>query len=110
VGYFVHGLRKWGWLFPALICASFAVIMWMSVNDQEDSPLMVTPLFLSIAVPFYIGFALDRSRWELLIPAYVLTMIMLFTLTSDSDYEGTVVMSLFAFSPGGFLQRLAWYH
>ncbi len=96
VGYLIHGLRKWGWLFPALICASFAVSIWMSVNDQEDSLLMVTLLFLSIAVPFYVGFALDRSRWGLLIPAYVLTMIMIFTLTSDSDYEGALVMSLFA--------------
>ena len=44
VGYIVHGLRKWGWLFPALICASFAVIMWMSINDQEDSAMIVIPL------------------------------------------------------------------
>lgn len=111
VGYIIHGLRKWGWLFPALICASFAVIMWMSVNDLEDSPLMVAPLFLSIAVPFYVGFALDRTRWGLLIPAYVLTMIMIFTLSSDSDYEGAVVMSLFAlpFFVAYFWSKKNWW-
>jgi hypothetical protein len=111
VGYFVHGLRKWGWLFPSLICAAFSVIMWMSVYDLEDSPLMVTSLFLSIAVPFYIGFALDRSRWGLLIPAYVLTMIMIFTLTSDSEYEGAVVMSLFAlpFFVAYFWSKKNWW-
>jgi hypothetical protein len=122
VGYFLHGLRKWGWLFPTLICAAFAVMMWMSINNMEDSPLMGLPIFASIALPFYVGFACEpKHRW-LLVPAFILTMIMILTLTSDSDYEGTVVMSLFAlpffvayfwskknwwaFIPGGFFATI----
>jgi hypothetical protein len=122
VGYFVHGLRKWGWLFPALICAAFAAMMWMSINNLDDSPLMGLPLFASFALPFYVGFACEPKHKWLLAPAFILTMIMIFTLTSDSDYEGTVVMSLFAlpffvayfwskknwwaFIPGGFFATI----
>jgi hypothetical protein len=122
LAYFIHGLRKWGWLFPALFCAAMVIIFWMSINNMEDSPLLGLPLFGSFALPFYIGFACEpKHRW-LLIPAFILTTIMIFTLTSDSDYEGTVVMSLFAlpffvayfwskknwwaFIPGGFFATI----
>lgn len=122
IAYFVHGVRKWGWLFPALICAAFAVMMWMSINNMEDSPLMVLPIFASFALPFYVGFICEPKLKWLLIPAYILTVIMIFSLTSDSEYEGTIVMSLFAlpffvayfwskknwwaFIPGGFFATI----
>jgi hypothetical protein len=122
VGYFIHGLRKWGWLFPALIFAALAFTMWMSINNMEDSPLIGIPIFASFALPFYIGFICEPKHWWLLVPAYFLTMLMIFTLTSESDYEGIIVMSLFAlpffiayiwskknwwaFIPGGFFATI----
>jgi hypothetical protein len=122
IGYFVHGVRKWGWLFPALFCAAMPLTLWMSINNMEDSPLMALPILASVALPFYVGFAMDRKHWGLLAPAFILTMVMIITLSSDSDYEGTVVMSLFAlpffvayfwskknwwaFIPGGFFATI----
>jgi hypothetical protein len=122
ISYLVNGLRKWGWLFPALFCAAMALTMWMSINNMEDSPLAGVSILASFALPFYIGYACEPKRKVLLVPAFILTMIMLLTLTGDSDYEGTVVMSLFAlpfivayfwskknwwaFIPGGFFATI----
>jgi hypothetical protein len=122
IAYFVNGFRKWGWLIPALICAAMALTIWMSINNMEDSPLMGVPILLSVALPFYIGFAIEPRHKGLLIPAFILTVVMILTLASDSDYEGTVVMALFAlpflvayfwskknwwaFIPGGFFATI----
>jgi len=122
ISYLVNGLRKWGWLFPALFCAAMALTMWMSINNMEDSPLAGISILASFALPFYVGYACEPKRKGLLVPAFILTMIMLLTLTGDSDYEGTVVMSLFAlpffvayfwskknwwaFIPGGFFATI----
>jgi hypothetical protein len=83
IGYFVHGLRKWGWLFPALICAAFAALMWMSINNMDDSPLMIVLILLSVAIPFYVGFIVDRKHWGLLIPAVSATLFMILLLVDE---------------------------
>lgn len=94
--YLVSGLRKWGWLFPILICASMPITLWMSINKMDDSPLMGLPILLSIALPFYVGFALDHKRWGLFIPAIILTVVMLLTLINDTHLEDAGVMFIFA--------------
>ncbi len=57
VCYLVNGLRKWGWLFPVLICAAMSLTLWMSINNMEDTPWIGLPILASIALPFYVGFA-----------------------------------------------------
>jgi hypothetical protein len=95
--YFIHGLKKWGWLFPALICAAMAFTMWMSINDMEDSPFIIGSMLVSVAIPFYVGFALNRKQRGLLIPAVIATLAMIFFLIADSDLgQGAGVMFLFA--------------
>ena len=41
LGYFLSGVRKWGWLFPALICAALALTMWMSTTYIVPSFMVV---------------------------------------------------------------------
>jgi hypothetical protein len=83
VSYFVHGLRKWGWLFPALICAAFAALMWMSINNKDDSPMMIVLILLGVAIPFYVGFIVDRKHWGLLIPAVSATLFVILLLVDE---------------------------
>jgi len=112
IGYFIHGLRKWGWLFPALFCAAMAITMWMSINDMQDSPLMMVPLLASIAVPFSVGYALHRKQLGLLIMAFISTSLMLFFVVADSNLgDGTGVFFVFAlpFFIIYFLSQKNWW-
>jgi len=96
IAYFVNGLRKWGWLFPALICAAISLNIWMSINNMEDTPWIGLPILASFALPFYVGYIIEpKNRW-LLIPAFILTMVMVISMATDSDYEGVVVMFTFS--------------
>jgi hypothetical protein len=94
LSYFLNGVRRWGWLFPAFIFAALALTMWMAIRDMEGSFIGV-PILASIALPFYIGFALNRKRWGLLIPAFVLTVITLVALMADTvrgEWLGALVL------------------
>lgn len=66
------------------------------MNNMEDTAWIGLPILASIALPFYAGFALEpKHRW-LLIPAFITTMIMIISMSTDSDYEGVVVMFTFS--------------
>jgi hypothetical protein len=111
IAYFVNGFRKWGWLFPALICAAISLTIWMSNNNMEDTPWIGIPILASIALPFYVGFALEPKNRKLLIPAFILTMVMIISLFTDSDYEGVLVMFTFSlpFFAAYFWSRKNWW-
>ena len=98
LSYFLDGIHKWGWLFPALICAALALTLAMATSGLEGSFLGV-PILASIALPFYIGFAMERNRWGLLIPAFVLTVISVITLIAET-VRGEWIGALVLFSIG----------
>ena len=96
LSYFLDGVKKWGWLFPALIFAALAVTGWLAINHFEGSYLG-TPILLGIAIPFYVGFLVNRRNRGLLIPAWILTILSLITLLADWT-EGSWIGSLFLFA------------
>ncbi len=96
IAYFIHGIRKWGWLFPALGCAAVAITIQMSTNGMDDSSLIGVPVLLSLALPFYVGFAMNRKYWGLVIPAGILTMVAAIALISDSGLIDIGVFFIFA--------------
>jgi|GEM_PF-1228690 len=111
VCYLLNGLRKWGWLFPILFCAAVSLTIWMSMNNMEDTPWIGVPVLASFALPFYVGFALEpKHRW-LLIPAFIMTMVMILSMSTESDYEGPVVMFTFSlpFFAAYFWSRKNWW-
>lgn len=81
--YVLNGLKKWGWLFPAFIFAALAVTTWMAISGMEGSYLG-TPILAAIALPFFVGYLLDRKAWGLLFPAFILTAVALTTLLVDN--------------------------
>jgi len=111
VCYLVNGLRKWGWLFPILVCAAMAITLWMITQNMDETPWIGLPFLASFALPFYVGFALEPKHKWLLIPAFTLTMVMILSMSTDSDYEGPVVMFTFSlpFFGAYFWSRKNWW-
>jgi len=96
VAYFVSGIRNWGMLFPALIFLAISLTIWFSDRGEVGSWIGM-PVLLSVAIPFYVGFLLDRKAWALLIPAWVLTVISFVTLTAETN-NGTLIGGLFLYA------------
>jgi len=96
LSYFLNGVRQWGWLFPALVLAALSATIWMAEN-HFDGALMGTPILASVAIPFFIGYLVDRKNWGLLIPAWVMTVLTVITLLVDRA-QGTLIGGLFLLS------------
>jgi hypothetical protein len=98
LSYIVNGFKQWGWLFPTLIFAALSLTIWMT-NRNLTGSFLGSPILAAVALPFYVGFAIDRRNWGLLIPAWVLTMLTIITLLADQEV-GTLIGGLFLFSVG----------
>ncbi len=96
LGYFVNGLRRWGWLFPAFIFAAVSLTIWMSDRGLNGS-FVGMPVLLSVALPFYVGFISDHRNWGLLIPAWVMTVLAFVTLTAGL-VNGNLIGALFLYA------------
>lgn len=94
LAYFLHGEGKWGWLFPALGCAAMALTIWMEDIGMYGS-ITAVPLFASAALPFFVGFAVDRKHRWLLIPATFLTAFTIFLLIADVAQEDWAGVAFF---------------
>lgn len=98
LAYLLHGVSKWGWLFPACACAATALMIWMETRAIEGS-ITAVPLFAGAALPFFVGFAVNRKRRGLLIPATLLTAFTIFLLiegTVPGDWSGAIFFFLLA--------------
>jgi hypothetical protein len=94
VCYLLAGVRQWGWLFPALLFAALALIVGVLVDNHSDEMIAMT-ILLSLGIPFYVGYLLDRKQWGLLIPAWVMTVISVIPALSESpnsDLIGAIVL------------------
>jgi hypothetical protein len=96
LSYFLSGIRNWGWLFPALIFATLALTIGMILGNP-DSSIIAVPFLLSIGIPFYIGYFLNRKHWGLLIPAWILTVVAVIPILSES-INSDLVGALFLFA------------
>jgi hypothetical protein len=111
--YFLNGVRNWGWLFPALIFAAISLTIWMADRNLTGA-FMGMPVQLAIAIPFYVGFALDRKAWGLLIPAWVLTVTAFVTLVADLA-QGTLIGAVVLYAAAApflvvfLLKRARWW-
>jgi len=92
-------VRNWGWLFPALIFASLALVLTLAEKGYDD-PLMGAPILASVAIPFYVAFGWEpRKNWWALIPAWVMTVLTLIVFLAER-VPGEIIGSLFLFAIG----------
>lgn len=95
--YFLSGIRQWPWLFPAMIFGALALTIGLSEIGVQ-SAIVAAPILLSIAIPFYVAYAVDiqKNAWAL-IPGWVLTAITLVTVAADR-IPGEAIATLVMFS------------
>jgi hypothetical protein len=94
LSYFLSGVRNWGWLFPALIFASVALTVSI-ILEKPDNPIIAFPFLLGTAIPFYVGYTLNRRQWGLLIPAWALSVLPIIPSLSERinpDLLGSLVL------------------
>jgi hypothetical protein len=96
--YFIQGKQEFGWLFPAFIMAGVAVTILLGDRGYNEAWVGM-PVLASVALPFYCIFALNRSNWWALIPAWVMTVIAMITLIADR-MPGEVIGAMVLFSIG----------
>ena len=87
--YFLAGMKKWGWLIPALLFAALALVIGLFLDHPNDY-MVALPILLSIGIPFYVGYFVDRKNWGLLIPAWVMTVIPIILVLANSAYPDLV--------------------
>lgn len=63
--------EKWMLVISYAMLAIAGLIGLLTLGLLPD-PYVATYVLLSIALPFFVAFLFDRTRWSLLIPAYVL--------------------------------------
>jgi hypothetical protein len=94
LSYFLSGVRNWGWLFPALIFAALALTINTIIKDP-DSSIIAIPFLLSIAIPFYVSYFVNRKHWGLLILAWALTVLPIIPSLNERinpDLLGSMVL------------------
>jgi hypothetical protein len=93
--YFLQGVRAWGWLFPAVMCAALALIIGLSGTQLGDA-ISGAPVLLAIAIPFLVAFVLEPKKgWWALIPAWVmicLTLVVFFESSFSGNFIGAFVL------------------
>ncbi len=110
--YFLAGTKKWGWLLPAFVLAGMAVDLSTELYHTFLSQINGVPIMIGIALWFLTGFLIDRKRWGLLIPAYILVIAAvqteINTILLPNILRGQSVPFLLAFSSGaGMMIMLA---
>jgi hypothetical protein len=74
-GVYLTDRSQWGLLIPAYVLWAVAgLITLVTLNVLRDESV-ATYVLAAIALPFLVAFLRDRSRWGLLIPAYVLLAV-----------------------------------
>jgi uncharacterized membrane protein HdeD (DUF308 family) len=72
--YAMDRTEKWMLIISYAMLAVAGLVALLALELLAD-PYVATYVLLSIALPFFVAFLYDRSRWGLLIPAYVLLVI-----------------------------------
>lgn len=94
--YFINGIRKWGWLIPAFSCAAVSGTILLS-RTTIAGEWIATLLVGAVTVPFLVGYLLDRSRWGLLIPTFILAFVALIppiSMILAGEWMGTFIVGM----------------
>lgn len=72
--YAIDRTAKWMLIISYAMLAVAGLVALLALEVLQD-PYVATYVLLAIALPFFAAFFFDRTRWSLLIPAYVLSVV-----------------------------------
>ncbi len=96
--YAMDRTEKWLLIISYAMLAVAGLVTLLTLEVLDD-PYVATYVLLAIALPFLVAFLLDRTRWGLLIPFYVLMAVGVFVPLTELgvlDDNLTVTYILFA--------------
>jgi hypothetical protein len=98
-GIYLTDRSQWGLLIPAYVLWAVAgLIALVTLNVLRDEAV-ATYVLAAIALPFLVAFLRDRSRWGLLIPAYVLLAVgVMIVLTERGVLSDLLIPSYVLFA------------
>lgn len=99
--YYLSGVEKWGWLFPACIFAGITLVVLLTqIFPEPQGGWVAAPILLSIAAPFLVKYFQNPRKHDwALIPAYVLAAVTLIAALADviqGELMATFVLLLIA--------------
>jgi len=74
-GIYLMDRSQWGLLVPAYVLWAVAGLIALTTLNILRDEFIATYVLAAVALPFLVAFLRDRSRWGLLIPAYVLLVV-----------------------------------
>ena len=84
VTFLQSGCSRWGLLIPAYILLAISIMVPLLEMGVLDGIFIAVYVFFAIAIPFFVGYAIDTKRWWALIPSGVSTMIGLSFLIAEN--------------------------
>lgn len=90
--------EKWLLIISYTMLAVAGLVTLLTLGVLDD-PFVPTYVLLAIALPFVVAFLLDRTKWGLLIPAYVLLVVgVMVPLTDLGVINDFLIVSLILFA------------
>jgi hypothetical protein len=81
--YFAAGVKNWEMLIPAGIFGGLAITSALVAKGVDD-PVMASPIFIGIGLPFIVAFIIDgRRNWWALIPTGAMAFLTLVLFAVD---------------------------
>ena len=112
LAYFLHGIRKWGWLFPALFCTALTVMIGVEQSGMEETNTAAL-LFTGWALPFFAGYIVSRKRWLLVLGIFLILFaaFLLFSAMKNGDWAGVAFFGMLVLSllAAYFLLNRPWW-
>jgi hypothetical protein len=93
---FVRDRAQWWALIPAYVLLVVAVMIGLTESGLLDDELVASYVLFTIAIPFFVVYARNRSQWWFLIPGGILAIVGLSFLIAEGavEYIGALVLVL----------------
>jgi hypothetical protein len=91
---FLFDRTKWGLLIPAYVLLAVGVFVPLTELGVLDDNLTVTYILFAVAIPFFVVYARDRSKWWALIPGGIVAIVGASFLIAEAaaQYVGAFVL------------------
>jgi len=85
----------WGMVFPGFILLGLSVVVFLSTGSATSGNVVGAVFLASVALPFWVVALTRRANWWAIIPAGIVSVLVIMALLAESNLPGEVVGGLF---------------